>query len=147
MDYWTTQISGKKKVDNIFNHIALPSLVFNHHDFNLVQYRTARPNYITTLVVKSNLIDLDKLEQENYGKVSGKVILLENADPGYDWIFSKNITGLITRFGGVASHMAIRCAEFKIPAAIGCGEVIYKELQLKTVIELNCKEKSIRYIK
>ena len=79
--------------------------------------------------------------------MENKIVIIENADPGYDWIFSKNINGLITRFGGVASHMAIRCAEFKIPAAIGCGEVIYKELQLKTVIELNCKEKSIRYIK
>ena len=64
-----------------------------------------------------------------------------------DWIFSKNICGLITRFGGTASHMAIRCAEFGIPAAIGCGEVIFKELKSKILIELNCNEKSIRYIK
>ena len=79
MDYWTNQVSGKKKIDNTFNHIALPSLVLNYRDFNIVQYHTARPNYITTRVVKSNLIDLDKLELENYDKVYGEIVLLENA--------------------------------------------------------------------
>ena len=61
--------------------------------------------------------------------IDGKIVLIEGADPGYDWIFSKGIKGLITRFGGAASHMAIRCAEFGIPEAIGCGEVIYKDIK------------------
>ena len=46
----------------------------------------------------------------------------------FDWIFTFKIKGLITKFGGAASHMAIRCAEFQIPAAIGCGEIIFNEL-------------------
>ena len=37
------------------------------------------------------------------------IVLIENADPGYDWIFSKNIKGLITKNGGINSHMSIRC--------------------------------------
>ena len=36
--------------------------------------------------------------------------------------FFKNISGLITKNGGVNSHMAIRCQELNIPAAIGIGE-------------------------
>ena len=47
---------------------------------------------------------------------------IENADPGFDFIFSHNIKGLITAFGGPNSHMSIRCNEFGIPAAIGIGE-------------------------
>ena len=31
----------------------------------------------------------------------------------------KKIKGLITKYGGVNSHMAIRCAELSVPAAIG----------------------------
>ena len=50
---------------------------------------------------------------------------MERADPGFDWIFSKDIKGLVTKYGGSNSHMAIRCAEFNIPAAIGCGDQIY----------------------
>ena len=57
-----------------------------------------------------------------------QIVLIENADPGFDWLFTKNISGLITKYGGVASHMAIRCAEFNIPAAIGCGEQRYETL-------------------
>ena len=40
----------------------------------------------------------------------------------HDYLFSKNIGGLITCYGGANSHMAIRCAELGIPAVIGCGE-------------------------
>ena len=50
--------------------------------------------------------------------------MIENADPGFDWIFGSKILGLITKYGGVNSHMAIRCAELEIPVAIGCGEQV-----------------------
>ena len=53
-------------------------------------------------------------------KLDRKIVLIENADPGLIGYF-QNIAGLITKYGA-NSHMAIRCAEFDIPAAIGCGE-------------------------
>ena len=31
---------------------------------------------------------------------NNKIILIENADPGFDWLFNFNIKGLITKFGG-----------------------------------------------
>jgi phosphoenolpyruvate-protein kinase (PTS system EI component) len=70
--------------------------------------------------------------------------MLENADPGFDWIFTKEPLGLITKYGGVASHMAIRCAEFNIPAAIGCGESIYDELLESKVILIDCAKKILK---
>ena len=54
--------------------------------------------------------------------LNGKIAFVRSADPGYDWIFSRNVAGLVTMFGGANSHMAIRCAELNIPAVIGCGE-------------------------
>ena len=60
-----------------------------------------------------------------------------------DWIFSKNISGLITKFGGAASHMAIRCAELGIPAAIGCGEQLFESLQQANRVLLDCSSKLI----
>ena len=72
-----------------------------------------------------------------------KIILIENADPGFDWLFNFNIKGLITKFGGANSHMAIRCNELKIPAAIGIGEKIFEEIKDKEQIILNCPLKRI----
>ncbi len=64
--------------------------------------------------------------------------MIENADPGYDWIFSRKIKGLITQYGGANSHMAIRCAELNLPAAIGCGEKKFEELKRSKMIEIDC---------
>ena len=64
--------------------------------------------------------------------------MIENADPGFDWIFTYKIKGLITKFGGINSHMAIRCRELKIPAAIGCGEKLFSDLLKEKKIILDC---------
>ena len=37
-------------------------------------------------------------------------MFIENADPGYDFLLVK-MKGLITKYGGLNSHMAIRCSE------------------------------------
>ena len=74
-------------------------------------------------------------------------MLLENADPGYDWLFTKNFKGLITKYGGVASHMSIRCSEVGIPAAIGCGEVLYEKMMRASEVMLDCKNQQIIVLK
>ncbi len=61
--------------------------------------------------------------------LTGKIVCIENADPGFDWIFTRHIAGLVTRFGGANSHMAIRCAEYGLPAAIGTGERLFDMAQ------------------
>jgi phosphoenolpyruvate-protein kinase (PTS system EI component) len=70
--------------------------------------------------------------------LEGKIVLIEGADPGFDWIFSQNIIGLITKYGGANSHMAIRSAEFDMPAAIGCGEQRFDRLLQANNIHLDC---------
>ena len=146
-DLWHSQIEGKKKNDQIFRYIALPSLIFNNADLEIIKSHTVRPNFITSSLVSGKLIDLDSIEDKNYNFLSGNIVLLEKADPGYDWIFSKGIKGLITKFGGAASHMAIRAAEFGIPAAIGCGENIFGDLKKRNLIELDCMNKKIIIIR
>ena len=69
--------------------------------------------------------------------------MIESADPGYDWIFLHGIKGLITMYGGAASHMTIRCSEFNLPAAIGCGESIYREIKKSKSVTIDCKLKKI----
>ena len=60
------------------------------------------------------------------------------------WIFSHDILGLITQYGGANSHMAIRCAEFGLPAAIGCGERTFELMASARQVELNCADRLLR---
>ena len=78
------------------------------------------------------------------GLASALNILIENADPGFDWIFSRGIGGLITKFGGSNSHMAIRCSEFALPAAIGCGEQLYEVLRIAQAVEVDAVHHVVR---
>lgn len=76
--------------------------------------------------------------------VKKMIVCIENADPGFDWIFTKGPSALITRFGGANSHMAVRCAEFGLPAAIGCGDQIYQRVVAAGSVELNCAANILR---
>ena len=71
---------------------------------------------------------------------------IENADPGYDFVFNFEIKGLITRFGGANSHMAIRCAELNIPALIGVGEKNFMKISNSNFIEIDCQLKKYNLI-
>ena len=53
------------------------------------------------------------------------------------------IIGLITKYGGAASHMAIRCAEFNIPAAIGSGSTLFDYAVNSKIITIDCKHEKI----
>jgi hypothetical protein len=40
--------------------------------------------------------------------------------------------------------MAVRCAEFGLPAAIGCGDQIYQRVVVASSVEHNCAENILR---
>ena len=78
--------------------------------------------------------------------VHGRIVLIPQADPGYDWLFAQGIAGLITMYGGANSHMAIRAAEFRLPAAIGVGRLRYEQLVTATVLTLDAGNGSIQVL-
>ena len=125
----------------INDKINLPPVLFSKKDFTVITHYFSKPNFITQKKILVDSMKLDNLHHAN--ELMNKIVLIENADPGYDWIFSKNPSGLITKYGGVASHMSIRCAELKLPAAIGCGDILYEQLSKATKIMLDCKNQKI----
>ena len=138
---WQEKISTNKRNKKINSYMVLPPIINSVSDFEIIRYYSAKPNFITSKSVSAKVITQDDL---NTGlEIENKIILLESADPGYDWIFTRNPAGLITKYGGVASHMSIRCAEIGLPAAIGCGEVIFEKLILSSRVLLDCKNKQI----
>lgn len=77
-------------------------------------------------------------------ELNGTIVFIEAADPGFDWIFGSGIAGLVTKYGGANSHMAIRAAEFSLPAAIGVGETLFETLVKKDTIELDPTNQILR---
>ena len=131
---------------NISKSIRLPQVLGEIEGAFVAPFQSNRPNYITNSSVTSNVHYLGPNEKINDLDLEGKIVLIESADPGFDWIFSRNILGLITQFGGVNSHMAIRSAEFGLPAAIGCGWNIFQSLKGASVVRLDCSSQLITVI-
>lgn len=125
--------------------IKLPSVLTNCAELKVFIHAENRPNYITQKSITAEVLHV-KQPVEDDTLYDGKIIVIENADPGYDWIFSYPIAGLITKFGGANSHMSIRCAEFDLPAAIGCGDIIYDKVIQANKIMLHCGEERIETI-
>jgi phosphohistidine swiveling domain-containing protein len=116
--------------------IRLPQLLIDQEGVHIIPFQISHPNFITHKKVIAQCVMI----YSNFDKISlkEKVVMIERADPGFDWIFSQNIVGLITKYGGVNSHMAIRCAEFGIPAAIGCGEQLFSLLIKSNKVHIDC---------
>ncbi len=141
INYLKICIDKNKNRFRLNNYLVLPSFISSEKDFDIINLRIAKPNFITQKSVTSNLVNLDKKTHDT--NFNNKIILLEHADPGFDWIFTRNPSGLITKYGGVASHMSIRCSELNLPAAIGCGSIIYDQIKDASKILLDCKNQQI----
>jgi phosphohistidine swiveling domain-containing protein len=115
-------------------------------DALIILFQRAAANFTTSLTVQGDVAVL-KGGYDDAVDVTDKIVCIENADPGYDWLFMSKIKGLITKFGGSNSHMAIRCIEFNIPAAIGCGETLFESVSQSKIIELDCEQKLIVIVK
>ena len=133
----------KKKYSKIvlnrkyFSSVKLPYLIVSHNDFFVSSILLSKPNFITDKNITGKLIFLDGKSQNL--KLKNKIIVIENADPGFDWVFAHKIKGLITKFGGINSHMSIRCEELNLPAIIGFGEDNYSKIIDKKYLNINCK--------
>lgn len=101
-----------------------------------------KPNFIGRRAVRAPLCVLPHGDPSQ-PVPPGAVVAVAQADPGYDWLFERGIAGLITAWGGAHSHMAIRCAEFDLPAAIGCGEAVWQRLQSARSVHLDPLEEAL----
>ena len=116
--------------------IRLPQLLVDQAAVHIIPFQVSYPNFITHKKVTAKSVVL--YSETDGVLLTDRIVIIEGADPGFDWIFSKKIAGLITKYGGANSHMAIRCAEFGIPAAIGCGEQRFDLLLKVNQVHLDC---------
>lgn len=124
--------------------IKLPSIIVAPEDIYSFYLLGEEPNFITQKSITSDLLVLDSSDGQD---LKGKIVFIRAADPGYDFLFSKGIAGLVTQFGGANSHMAVRCAELAIPAVIGVGEQNYTEWSRYKKVTIDCLKKQVIKIK
>lgn len=122
--------------------LHLPHVLRAPEDVDVFQLEEWTPNFISTRRAVAPPVVLESGTHPE--DLDGRIVLIRAADPGYDWIFGHTIAGLVTQYGGAASHMAIRAAEFGLPAVIGCGETIFESLCSARLVELDCTNKKVR---
>lgn len=135
------KITTQSKFKRQNNILLFPDVINSPNDVYKFEVFEKKGNFITNQLIKSKVIYLSNSQFAK--KLKNKIVIIESADPGYDWIFGYKISGLITQYGGANSHMAIRCAELNIPAAIGVGEDIFSNLKNSDKVSLDCKNKQI----
>ena len=123
--------------------IYLPDVIRDTKDLFVQIKNYDKINFLSDKSITSKIIVFDKNKIKlNYEGI----VCVENADPGFDFLFNKNIKGLVTKYGGLNSHMAIRCSELNLPALIGVGEKNFNRIISHKILNINCKDKKVDFI-
>ncbi len=143
--YFHQLVETRRAYSREMRGLRLGYLLRDVHDLYVIPLHRSAANFVTTRSIEGDVALLDN-RMVGQSDLQGKIVCIQSADPGFDWIFTRGIAGLITEFGGANSHMTIRCAELGIPAAIGVGEHTFERLSRSGRIELRCGEKVVRPI-
>lgn len=134
--------SGRERYENATRQIILPPLITRPEDVWGFHQPPCEPNFIT----HQRAMGPVRNHQEK-DALAGAIVLIANADPGFDWIFAHGIAGFITAYGGANSHMAIRAAELGIPAVIGAGESLYQRWASAQVLEIDAANRQVAILR
>jgi choline kinase len=138
---WQKLENDKSSINKL---VELPELLVTSSDFNFFSLSPSSGNFVGESAIIASCLHYHT--DANEIDFKDNLVLIENADPGYDWLFGVGIAGLITKYGGANSHMAIRAAEFGLPAVIGIGEFRFNELIGANTLQLDCQSKTIRIV-
>jgi glutamine kinase len=122
--------------------IVLPPLVVKAEDVWSFEPPPTEPSFVTQRSATGPVSNPDTKQED----LRDSILMIPSADPGYDWIFSHQIAGFITMYGGVNSHMAIRAGELRIPAVIGAGKALYNHWGSSHYLEVDCANRKVRKI-
>lgn len=125
--------------------ITLPPMIVHPEDAMQFYYPDSEPNYITSSRTVGDVCVLE--DGRHVEEMRDKILLIPSADPGYDWIFSHDIKGFITMYGGANSHMAIRAGELSILAVVGVGAKDFEKYKKAQMLEIDAGGKLVRILK
>ncbi len=119
----------------------LPPLITRPEDVWSFHVPESEPNFVTQNTVTGPVV----MPQER-DRLDGGIVFIQSADPGFDWLFSHPISGLVTAYGGVNSHMAIRANELGLPAVIGAGEALFKRWSYADLLRIDCAGRRVEIL-
>ena len=135
-------VARGKQQHALTRRLVLPPLIAAPNDVFAFHLPPSQPNFITRKSVTARVASLDDSPES----FAGRILFLPSADPGFDWIFTRGISGFVTQFGGANSHMAIRASELGIPAVIGAGEALYQRWRVAQKLCLDCTNQKVLLI-
>ncbi len=141
----TDSIKRGKRDYDVARAITLPSVIVSPEDVMQFYYPDSEPNYITSNQAVGEVCVLE--EGRHMEEMKGRILLIPSADPGYDWIFSHEVKGFVTMYGGANSHMAIRAGELSIPAVVGVGAKRFEKYRKARMLEIDAAGKLVRILK
>lgn len=139
-----TQIEHRRALSQVASRVLLPPVLTSPDEVMGFMQPQMATNFVTVNRAERELVILRSATLERHPDLSRKIVAIPSADPGYDFLFGMNIAGLVTAFGGPNSHMAIRAAEFQLPAAIGIGQGAFDQLADGALYLLDCNQKILR---
>lgn len=117
--------------------VRLGPVIRDECDLEVVWLHASTPAFVTQQIVEGPTLALGL---DLTADVTDKIVCVENADVGYDWLVTRAVRGIITKFGDSSSPLAMRCAARSVPAAIGVGEQPFERLVYAGRVRLNCRD-------
>lgn len=106
--------------------VRLPLLI-DGAKLGVVRHPPGQANWFGAGRVRARPVVVDLATQPDSVPLHA-LVAVASADPGFDWIFHRRPLALVTAFGGPNSHMAIRCAEARVPALLGVGPEAFRRI-------------------
>ena len=123
-------------------NLVLPPIIASPDDVFAFHLPPSQPNFITRKSVTAPVASVSDRPES----FAGRILFVPSADPGFDWIFTRGISGFVTQFGGANSHMAIRAGELGMPAVIGAGEALFQRWRTARKLCLDCTNQKVLVI-
>jgi len=141
-DILEIDIAKNRHYHQITQAIKLPHLILKPEDIMEFHLPAGTPSFVTMKSVEADVI----VEGISDVDLKGKIVFIPSADPGYDWVFSKNPAALVTMYGGANSHMTVRCAELGLPAIIGAGEQRFNNWRKASRLFIDCSNQHVSIV-
>lgn len=138
---WLTHlIAQRREAAAITDLVELPDCLWTAHQCRYFERPACRPNYVGTGRI-TGPVRVDPCPADP--PRPGDVVAFTAVDPGFDWLFAHRPAGLVTCYGGANSHLAVRCAELGIPAAIGVGAEVYRQITAAVSVTIDAAKQHL----
>jgi len=138
-DVLRESVAHGKERHALARNLVLPPIISSPHDVFAFHLPPSHPNFITRKSVTAPIASVGDPPES----FAGRILFVPSADPGFEWIFTRGISGFVTKFGGANSHMAIRAGELGMPAVIGAGEALFERWQTAQTLCLDCTNQKV----